>query len=642
MDKSWMQHYQSEGVYIQGIYDFVNWVRDTSNGKKYHLCPCNKCFNSGHPVTIGDMYTHLSHDGMWPEYTVWDKHGESSNESRIAELQQQFLEQGASSSVGVGSSMDPIMDILQDSFPYYAGYEAGVGEDSINDNDPAFNDVVDDDYQKYDRLLVEAQTPLYPGSTETVLGAVLKAMEMKVKNGWSDKSMHDHCRYIRDLLPSGHNYPIDFGRMKKICRDIGLGYEAIDACEYNCVLFYKRYENYTECPTCQTSRWMPCEGGNNTKVSRKVLRYFPLTPRLKRLYMFSHVAKQMRWHGERMVDSDWLKHPADGEAWHDFDRKFPQFANDVRNVRLGLATDGFNPFGTMETLHSTWPVVVMPYNLPPSLCMKKEFNMLTLLIPGPKSPGKCLSVFMEPLIDELTKLWETGVCIVDRHAKSTFMMRAAVLWTISDFPGLGMLAGSSTCGYKACPVCLDDVSAKHECGRMVYDGHRKWLPPDHPWQSDAQAFDGECEFRTRPPTLSGEEILAKIESYQYLVLSSHEKFKTAYNPKNRICWTNKSIFWRLPYWKSIKGRYSFDVMHIEKNVFDNISGTIFGIEGRSKDGSKARAALQNRGVRQNQWEGRNGQLPHAPFLVRPERLQEVFEWFQDVKYPSWLCWEFEE
>jgi hypothetical protein len=36
--------------------------------------------------------------------------------------------------------------------------------------------------------------------------------------------------------------------------------------------------------------------------------------------------------------------PADGDAWQDFDKEYPEFARDARNIRLGLATDGFNPF----------------------------------------------------------------------------------------------------------------------------------------------------------------------------------------------------------------------------------------------------------------------------------------------------------
>ncbi|CAM8944143.1 unnamed protein product [Rhodiola kirilowii] len=64
----------------------------------------------------------------------------------------------------------------------------------------------------------------------------------------------------------------------------------------------------------------------------------------------------MRWHGERKVEEGLIRHPADSEAWHDFDKKFPDFSRDNRNVRLGLATDGFNLFGAATLSHSTWPI----------------------------------------------------------------------------------------------------------------------------------------------------------------------------------------------------------------------------------------------------------------------------------------------
>ena len=146
--------------------------------------------------------------------------------------------------------------------------------------------------------------------------------------------------------------------------------------------------------------------------------------------------------------------------------------------------------------------------------------MLALLIPGPKSPRKFLSVFMEPLIDELLHLWETGVCTVDRHSRSTFMTRATILWTISNFPGLGMLAGTATKGYKACPVCLDGTAATHEQGRMVYDGHRRWLETNHPWRTASMAFNGKCEERRRPHSWTGEQILAQIDRYEIHTPSS--------------------------------------------------------------------------------------------------------------------------
>ena len=60
-----------------------------------------------------------------------------------------------------------------------------------------------------------------------------------------------------------------------------------------------------------------------------------------------------------------MRHPADSIAWKEFDKTYVEFAKDPRNVRLGLATDEFNPFGNMSTSYSMWPVILVPYNLPP-------------------------------------------------------------------------------------------------------------------------------------------------------------------------------------------------------------------------------------------------------------------------------------
>ena len=53
-----------------------------------------------------------------------------------------------------------------------------------------------------------------------------------------------------------------------------------------------------------------------------------------------------------------------------------------------------------------WPVLVIPYNMPPKVCTKESNYMMALLIPGPKSPGKDFDLFMEPLVEELQQLWK--------------------------------------------------------------------------------------------------------------------------------------------------------------------------------------------------------------------------------------------
>ena len=90
------------------------------------------------------------------------------------------------------------------------------------------------------------------------------------------------------------------------------------------------------------------------------------------------------WHHTRRSTEDGLmRHLADGQSWKEFDRRYPSFTRDPRNVRLGLAADSFNPFGNMSISYSMWPVVLIAYNLHPWLCMKAPYMILTLLIPGP-------------------------------------------------------------------------------------------------------------------------------------------------------------------------------------------------------------------------------------------------------------------
>ncbi|GJU97830.1 hypothetical protein Tco_1327101 [Tanacetum coccineum] len=239
-------------------------------------------------------------------------------------------------------------------------------------------------------------------------------------------------------IPSSKGYRLSpsYYEIKKIFKTIRLGYESIHACVNDCFLF--RGEDNKDkqfCSVCNTSRWKE----NNTtgkKVPKKVLRYFPIIPRLQRLYKSSHTAKEMTWHATgKCTEPGKMQYPVDGRAWKNFDTRYPDFAAEPRNVRLGLANDGFNPFGNLSQSYSMWPVILTTYNPPTWLCMKESSLMLTLLIPCPKSPGKDIDVYLRPLIDDLKDLWALkGVETIDVSTGQTFNMRAMLLWTINDFP----------------------------------------------------------------------------------------------------------------------------------------------------------------------------------------------------------------
>jgi hypothetical protein len=174
----------------------------------------------------------------------------------------------------------------------------------------------------------------------------------------------------------------------------------------------------------------------------------------------------MRWHKEGVRDNDDLiVYPSYGDAWKALDTFDPDFVADPRNVRIGLATNGFTPFDQMASSYSCWTIFVIPYNLPPSFCMKYEFIFLCLNIPGPDYLGKNLNVMLKLLIEELKEIWK-GVEAYDVFKKQIFKLRVAYLWSVHDFMAHAIFTGWSTHGRLTCPYCGSDT----DCFRLAHGG----------------------------------------------------------------------------------------------------------------------------------------------------------------------------
>src|SRR4051812_26941246 len=61
-----------------------------------------------------------------------------------------------------------------------------------------------------------------------------------------------------------------------------------------------------------------------------------------------------------------------GDSKIERERFHKPFATNPRNLRLGFAIDGFNPFGHMSSTYSMWPVFLIPYNFPPWMCVDQS------------------------------------------------------------------------------------------------------------------------------------------------------------------------------------------------------------------------------------------------------------------------------
>ena len=146
---------------------------------------------------------------------------------------------------------------------------------------------------------------------------------------------------------------------------------------------------------------------------QKVASYFPLIPHLRRLFASSKDAKLISWHMEGRKIDNYILHPVDSTQWHLIDWKYKKFSDDPRSLRFALSTDGMNPFGQMSSLHSVWPVLLSIYNVPPWLCNKRKYMMMSILISGPHQPGIDIDVYLRPLVDDLKTPWNDGIDAYD-------------------------------------------------------------------------------------------------------------------------------------------------------------------------------------------------------------------------------------
>ncbi|XP_074301292.1 uncharacterized protein LOC141632667 [Silene latifolia] len=385
MDRTWMMDgKRGDPKYDAGLAEFYEFVRKNVKDKSNMPCPCEMCLNIKY-MSFSDVKIHLEKHKFNSKYKLWRFHGESRvfDDDELEKILRDRL----------------IEDGLEEDNPYVDHDPADIDDILGEDEEPDVTNL-DDITSIVLEKLKDAEMLLYKSCKNyTKLSAVVKLYNLKATNGWSDKSFTHLLELLKDMLPEDNVLPNRTYAAKKILRGIEEG------------------------------------------IPAKVLWYFPIIPRLRRLFANKQDAKLLTWHKNAKVNDGKLRHPADGLEWKHIDSKYPEFGKEPRNLRLALSTDGMNPFGNLSSQHSTWPVLLAIYNLPPYVCMKRKYLMLSLLISGPKEPGNDIDVYLAPLLDDLRTLWDEGIEVFDAYQNSFFNLKAMLLCTISDFPAYGNLCG---------------------------------------------------------------------------------------------------------------------------------------------------------------------------------------------------------
>lgn len=179
--------------------------------------------------------------------------------------------------------------------------------------------------KKFERILEDHKKPLYPDCKEEhkKLGSTLEMLQWKARNRVSDTAFDELLLIVKDMLPEENELPASTHEAKRVVCPLGLEVQKIHAYPNDCILYRgKEYENLEACPVCKAQRYKipqddpyDVEGENKKKkkkIPAKVLWYFLVIPRLKRLFRCKANAKLMSWHQEERKKDQKIRYPADG------------------------------------------------------------------------------------------------------------------------------------------------------------------------------------------------------------------------------------------------------------------------------------------------------------------------------------------
>ncbi|KAL0289226.1 UNVERIFIED_CONTAM: hypothetical protein Sradi_7077100 [Sesamum radiatum] len=256
-------------------------------------CPCSKCRNQ-FSKTHEDVMLHCLRDGFDHTHTSWTCHGEMYIPLHISEDHE----------FPTNAHGDDMPSMLRDAM--------GIpNKDDHVENDQHLNGA-DVEIKRFFKLLRDAETDLFPGcKKQTKLSFISGLLHLKVLCRWCNHLVNLLLELLRDTFPDNVNLHANYYETNKIIAELGFSCEVIDACPNNCILFRGKDGKLDECEICGEGRYKD----EAKKVATKRMRYFPLKPRLQKLFMSTKTASLMRWHAKERIEDGVLRHPADSQAW---------------------------------------------------------------------------------------------------------------------------------------------------------------------------------------------------------------------------------------------------------------------------------------------------------------------------------------
>ncbi|XP_026383700.1 uncharacterized protein LOC113279216 [Papaver somniferum] len=317
--KSWMRitdNYSPE--YKEGVRKFIDFAMANGTCAKTCDCPCRKRGNR-HRRGFSTVKTHLYEHCVDKTYTTWSLHGDRNDGASTSRSKGKAVVEETPDKQSYCLNLN---DFIDSSFGIHHDHGTQIGESPLEDPD------VEKCYNSYKSLAAEK---LYPSCEDnlTILFAMVELHNVKKTYKISGNCVNSLLDLLREWLPKTNKLPKNYDVMRSMLKDLGMKAKDIHSCENHCILHYEENGDLIECSVCKTPRFKlkaTKDGPVVTNKPCKVLRYFPVDEKLKKMYSLPWISDAMLWHDRAQVSSEYMRHPIDSSQWAQTKLKFPLFS----------------------------------------------------------------------------------------------------------------------------------------------------------------------------------------------------------------------------------------------------------------------------------------------------------------------------
>jgi hypothetical protein len=214
-----------------------------------------------------------------------------------------------------------VMEVAHESFAIVDGLQEKIKRGDATNNEDVLHGDVGGEHEPLEEeaIVYEPQDPSFDSKvvedairelTTTILIMNLCIVH-KVNNKFANELFALLCLH---LLLANNCLPNNYYAIKTLTIRLRLDYKNIHACAKGCVLYQEKYKDVLCCPKCGVYRYKD-EG--NKLFPMKMLKHFPIIPRLQRMFRILSMSELMLWHSQNNGRDGLIRHPCGSKTWRD-------------------------------------------------------------------------------------------------------------------------------------------------------------------------------------------------------------------------------------------------------------------------------------------------------------------------------------